>query len=313
MYSTVLRQFKSYCPGGLRQLFLQTAHQPSSLTALLIFGGTKGIYYIYYFTASQTTKMMTKPLLSGIAKLRVDRGVPVSTLSFLNMNGGATGLVDLTNEAAGFFINLRIPATLLVGASLGVLFAGSVSKEAMKTRPKLERECIRCYNSCIFLSFVLALTTSAFATAASVKIMHADFNPLAESAYALLCREFEFEFITTRLSYLSSLMAFMVGITSRAFVEYNLLDSERRDEFYVLCFGMMAIVTHLGSYINSTLYSSQNLLGMAFTLARIVVERAFLEHRPLQILSLGCSAVMTFFLTRVLFFKRKGKPEDLFL
>lgn len=166
---------------------------------------------------------------------------------------------------------------------------------------------------CVLLSFMLSLCTVVIATATGVTNMHGGFNPMAESAYNLLMKEFEFEFITTRLSYLTSLLSFIVGITGRVLLEYKLLHKDRTEEAFVVCFGMTAVVTHLLSYINSTLYSSQSLIGLAIRLGRIIIDRAVHEHRPLQLVSLGFSAITSFFLLRVLFFKKKGKVDDVIL
>lgn len=233
-------------------------------------------------------------------------------VAFRGGGGGAVALKDFTSVADGYFGGIRTPATLLVGASLGALFApGTTSELETKSRP--ERLCVRLYNSCVLLSFMLSLCTIVTSTAAGVSILHGNFDPLADSGYTLLMREFEFEFITARLSYLSSLLSFIVGVTSRTLVEFNLLHSEQREEAFVICFGMAALVMHLWSFINSTLYSDQSLMGMAVHLGKIVFQRALLEHRPLQIFSLVCSLLSAGFLTKVLFYKKKGKAEDVIL
>lgn len=77
---------------------------------------------------------------------------------------------------------------------------------------------------------MLSLCTVVFATAAGVTILRGDFNPMAESAYALLSKQFEFEFLTVRLSYLSSLLSFAIGIAGRILLEYKRLHKERREE-----------------------------------------------------------------------------------
>lgn len=249
--------------------------------------------------------MLLKPSSSIFAKLTALRGgaAPIKNVAALK---------DFTSDAAVYFGGIRTPATLLVGASLGALFApGTTSELQSKSLP--ERLCVRLYNSCVLLSFMLSLCTIVTSTAAGVSILHGNFDPVAESGYMLLMREFEFEFITARLSYLSSLVSFIVGVTSRTLVEFNLLRSEQREEALVICFAMAALVTHLWSYINSTLYSDQSLVGMAIHLCKIVFQRAMLEHRPLQIFSLACSVISIAFLTKVLFFKKKGKAEDVIL
>lgn len=235
----------------------------------------------------------------------------------LGIRGGAAGasavLNDFASDADGYFGAIRTPASLILGASLGALFTNINDRDEMAAKTKGERQCTRLYNSCVLLSFMLSLCTVVFSTAAGVTIMHGGFDPMAKSAYDLMMKEFEFEFITTRLSYLSSLLSFIVGITGRVLLEYKLLRKEKSEEAYAVCFGMGAIVMHLWSYINSTLYSSQSLIGLAIRLGKLTVQRAVHEHRPLQVLSLGCFVISTYFLTRVLLFKKKGKVDDVIL
>ena len=236
--------------------------------------------------------------------------------SIVNMRGGAATAAALQNfagEAEGYFWGIRTPASLILGASLGALFTDVNDRDEMKARTRAERECTRLYNSCVLLSFMLSLCTVVFATAAGLTILHGDFNPMAESAYALLMQQFEFEYLTVRLSYLSSLLSFVIGIAGRILLEYKLLHKERREEAIVVCFGLSAVVTHLWSYINSTLYSSQSLVGMAMKLGAIIVQRAVIQHHPLQIVSLACSAIATSSCIHVLFFKKKGKVDDIIL
>lgn len=196
--------------------------------------------------------------------------------SVVTIRGGraatAVALQNFASEAEGYFGGIRTPASLILGASLGALFTDVNDRDEMKTRTRAERECTRLYNSCVLLSFMLSLCTVVFATAAGVTILRGDFNPMAESAYALLNKQFEFEFLTVRLSYLSSLLSFVIGIAGRILLEYKLLHKERREEAIVVCFGLGAVVTHMWSYINSTLYSSQSLAGMAMKLGAIIVQ-----------------------------------------
>lgn len=265
--------------------------------------------------ASQRVVRLAPSPLSLVLMRKLSLPSTIST-SLLALRGGdaATLVKDFSGDAAGYFSGIRTPASLILGASLGALFAPSFQPEDMKFKTPAERLCVRFYNSCVLVSFMLSLCTLATATAAGVTIMHGNFDPMAASAYQLLFREFEFEFTTTRLSYLSSLLSFILGVLSRTLVEFNLLDKKRREEALVVCFAMAALVTHIWSYINSTLYSNQSLIGMALQLTKMTLSRALLEHRPLQILSVGCSVVSTAFLIHVVLFKKKtNKPDDLIL
>lgn len=231
------------------------------------------------------------------------------------LRGGATTpiLQDFSSCASEYFSGIRTPASLILGASLGALFTYHSDVDDMRQKSQAERLCTRLYNTLVLASFVLSFCTTTVATAAGVTIMHQNAIAKAESAYQLLMRDFEFEFITCRLSYLASLLSFVMGITCRILLEFKLLHKSKREEACVVCFSMGAIVTHLWSYINSTLYTSQSLFSLAICLFQIMLRRAFYEHRPLQIASLTCSTLATYFLIKVLFFKKKGAPHDVIL
>lgn len=224
----------------------------------------------------------------------------------------ASPLLDFTKEADAYFGNIRTPASLILGASLGALFtnANTTSQPQMTA---LERTYTRFYNTCVFCSYLLSFTTLVFSTAVGVTLLHQDFDPKAVSAYQLLMREFEFEFITVRLSYLLSLVTFVSGITARILVEYKLLVPERRDEARVVCFGVTATMTHLWSYINSTLApSDQTMWSLAWRWVQLVLTRTIEQHRPVQMLSLISAALTVFFYSRVLQ-KTKRKRDDAIL
>lgn len=232
------------------------------------------------------------------------------------LRGGASSSVvlhDYSGVVAEYFSSIRTPASLILGASIGALFVTDLSGGTMREKSKSERLCTRFYNTCVLFSFLLSLCTTVTATAAGVTLLHHSGLAKAESAYAVLMRDFEYEFITVRLSYLSSLLCFVIGITSRIMLEYKLLDKRRRDEAYVVCFSIGAVVAHLWSYINSTLHSSQSLFGLFVSLIQIIVRRGFHEHKPLQVVSIACSTLAAIFLTKVVFFKKKGNPDDVIL
>lgn len=240
--------------------------------------------------------------------------VGLKSASILTALRAGGNLVDYSGAAAEYFSSIRTPASLVLGASLGALFVNDLSDtETILEKSRAVRLCTRFYNTCVVASFLTSLCCNVMATAAGVTIIHNDFVKEAESAYALLMREFEFEFITVRLSYLASLLFFVIGISNRILIEFNLLDKNKREELGVVCCGIGAVVTQMWSYINTTLYSTQSLIGLAAKLFQLTFQRAVLEHRPLQIVSLILSALTTFFLTRVLFFKKKDNSNDVIL
>jgi hypothetical protein len=71
------------------------------------------------------------------------------------------------------------------------------------------------------MAFVLSLDVIATATMASTSILHGRFNQIAENAYQLMVREFEYDFVTTRWSFLVSLFCFLGVVTSRLMLEFD--------------------------------------------------------------------------------------------
>jgi hypothetical protein len=139
----------------------------------------------------------------------------------------------------------------------------------METKSPTERLVIQIYHAMVLISFILSLSTIVVATAATVTIMHGTFDVMAETAYILLQRELEFEFVSSRWAFLMSLVTFLVGVTGRVLLEFNLLTEKRRSLALGVVFSMTALVSHLFSYINSTLYCWPNFLMMTFHLIKV--------------------------------------------
>lgn len=176
---------------------------------------------------------------------------------------------DFTAAAVGFFGGVRIPASLVAGASIGQLF--SLKKETMdiSSKPVTERILIQMYNIFILASFLFSMCSIVVSTAANVSILYGGFNPLAETGYELLKREFPLEFIGTRFCFLTSLMSFLVAVTSRIIFEFRLYEKERRDGGLAVILSMATLVSCLLSYVNTTLYCWPNLPRMGIYIMKV--------------------------------------------
>jgi hypothetical protein len=99
-------------------------------------------------------------------------------------------------ELRGFFGGIRIPATFLAGSSLAAIFtlksaANSLSNDLQLS--KLERRVIKFYHLVSLLAFLLSLNTIVLATSAHTAVLHGRFDQMAETAYLMMKREFEYE------------------------------------------------------------------------------------------------------------------------
>ena len=226
----------------------------------------------------------------------------------LRGGGGAAEAVVMKNfagDALGFFGGIRIPATFLAGSSLAAIFtlksaAGKLYSDEEKSKmSRLEIAVVKFYHLVSLSAFVLSLNTIMTATSASTSILHGRFDPLAETvgltynqsilqyiflcsllllfflcfqAYLLLKREFEYEFVSCRFSFLASTFCFIGIVMSRLLIEFELLkgsDEKKKDMAVMVTCSVGALAAHLFSYINQNLYCWNSLIGMAAHFAKV--------------------------------------------
>ena len=205
-------------------------------------------------------------------------------------------LKDYTGEAMGWFAGIRVPASLIVGASLGSLFTMSSRMKEKSKLSKAEYIAVQLYHCLILGAFILALNTVVVATASNVEVMQRDFNPMARSGYSLLKREFEYPFVTCRLGFLSALILFIKSILIRTIIEFDALKNDDKSLAVGLSLIAVALSSHLVSFVNDTVVCWDGLLSMIKSWMILLSKRAFDGNHPLQLLSLifGSSGLFFF-------------------
>lgn len=173
-------------------------------------------------------------------------------------------LKDFTAEGAKFFASVGTPAALVTGSSLATLFALSEATTTTDHCGKLKKRLVRLYHVFVLTSFVLAMNTVIISSVATVSMLHGRFDPKAETAYMMLRREFDYEFVLTRWSFIVALLCFLLGVTTRVILEYGLIAREKRMEAIAVVLLLSALIAQMLSYVNQTLYCWPNLLQMTF-------------------------------------------------
>mmetsp|Transcript_2538 Transcript_2538/g.5413 ORF Transcript_2538/g.5413 Transcript_2538/m.5413 type:complete len:334 (-) Transcript_2538:191-1192(-) len=262
---------------------------------------------------------------------------PASIGGILLRGGGAAADTVVTQnfygDALGFFGAIRIPATFFAGSSLAAIFTLKSAFSSLSSNNEegkittLERRVIKFYHLTSLLAFLLSLNTVVAATSAHTSILHGRFNQMAESAYVLMSREFEYEFVSVRWSFLTSIFCFLGMVTSRVLIEFGLLrkeceetkkdntlpsiefgslkkhdetrDETRKDMAMLVVCSVGALAAHLLSDVNQKLRCWPSLIGMTVHLAQLVMKRAFVEKRPLQIVSVLCTLTSVFYVGKL--------------
>jgi hypothetical protein len=253
-------------------------------------------HYDYRSTFSNTTSSSTVAATNNIKKnvlsLRGGFIVASSTSSTTSTSHLAQSLQDYSGAASAFFSGIRLPATLIVGASLNNLFA--LSRQKNEANNQQEVIAMKLCNTFSFVSCLLSLITVVVATAVNVSILHGGYNAMATTGYALLKREFGLEFLTCRLSLQSGLLSFLIALSNRVLYEFGLLKPGKEDLRNVLTFTMLSVIFGLLSYINSTLYCWDNLFYMSVHFMK-EIARLVLSVDKMRPFRFGCmvSTVMS--------------------
>lgn len=227
-------------------------------------------------------------------------------------------LKDFSGQALGYFVGIRLPASFLAGSSLGAIFTLKSAVANISSRTTIERRCIEFYHISALLAFILSFNTIFTATVACTAVLHGRFDPMAETAYGLLRREFDYEFTTVRWSFLMSLFSFLGAVTARMLIEFDLLSKDcgsthtRRDVGLAVVFSMAALIAHLLSYVNQNLWCWKSLIGMTVHFFKLLFRRSFVEQSPMEVLSLCCGSAALFIVCRIAvreFYSTNSKDE----
>jgi hypothetical protein len=197
-------------------------------------------------------------------------------------------LKDYQGAALSFFTNVRVPAALIAGTSVGSLFSLVKLVNSEKHGSPFQSWLLKVYHILCLATLILSLNVVVTATAASTTLLLGDHVGMATSAYEFLNREIRYEFVTTRWSYLMANLLFIAGITTRAVLEFELLNANRRRFAVVVVLTMTALLTHLLSYVNSTLHCWDSLIDMTFDVIKLIVGKAIRGGSPLETISVAC-------------------------
>lgn len=135
------------------------------------------------------------PMLMATPAAAVTGGVPLPKL--VNCVGGA----------ASFFANVRLPAALLAGASIGQLF--------VKVEDRRGKWVQMAFTISMIVTTMLELSVVFVSTASGTRLLAGGFDPMAYDALAFLVREFELPFTLCRAFFFTGLKIFVAALGLR--------------------------------------------------------------------------------------------------
>ena len=217
------------------------------------------------------------------------------------LRGGASceNCNELASSAYDWAINLGAPAALVAGAVVATIYENlrSGSLDIQKNDNVYTRFAKKTTSLLLYSSFALQMISIFVTTITGTMLLSKDFSNLESTANHLhtplqfLHEHFEFEYLTSRLSFLQGLLNWLGGVA----LEHTI----RRKEEGLAAYKMNTFVASatctlillLFSFYNAHLTFYKNYFDMWMTWIRITFQRFFLHYppRPLAVLFIPCS------------------------
>lgn len=178
-------------------------------------------------------------------------------------SAGAVVLKDQTPFVSGYFNSMRLPATFMTTQALNTLLKLKINKDDEADNTATETLLIQITQFLITMAFMTAITSVVSGTSASVKVLHGGFDPVAATPYDLLVRNFEFEFLSVRWTFLTSIFCFLTGMGTQGIVQFNLLDPGKSRMLAIFVGTLTSVTCFLISYVNNNIFDYGSLLGMS--------------------------------------------------
>lgn len=218
--------------------------------------------------------------------------------------GKSAGTIDVLKDqtpfVSAYFNSMRLPATFMTTQALNALFKLKVNKEDEAENSEVTKLLVQMTQFFIMVAFLTAITSVVSGTAASVKMLHGGFDPVAPTPYDLLVRHFEFEFLSVRWTFLMSIFCFLIGMGTQGIVQFHLLENKHLLAIFVGT--LLSVTSFLVSYVNNNIFDYGSLIGMTtHFLALIFLD--IQKAEPMVIMFMVSSIV-----TGLLFVQRILKP-----
>jgi len=194
------------------------------------------------------------------------------------MAADAAALVNCVGPAGGFFGNVRVPAALLAGATLGQAFA-KPDESRGKWLPTA-------FSLLMITSLIMEVMVVFASTATATRLLGGGFDPMATNAIAFLTREFEMPFVFCRFTFFAGLLAFLAGLCLRVWAA---VPGPFGSAVAVVIAGNSLMMLE---YFNSTVISYRfGIVGLGVRLGQLM----FLNAGPLGLLGMVTSLMGTAF------------------
>jgi hypothetical protein len=193
--------------------------------------------------------------------------IPESMLEREDMPGVTVReLKDQTRESIEYFASERVPAALIAGATLGILFAYPLTVG----EPTFAAISKRVYMMLVTLSLSNTLTAVFASSLAIVRLLGHEHEPMAKDPLVMMLRETPLLFLAVRVHYVAGLLSFVGALSVRMFTDY--FPTSPTFAKGLVCLAGATLAFMLALY-NSTLIHFNSYTGMVVSYIRVLFAR----------------------------------------
>jgi hypothetical protein len=210
-----------------------------------------------------------------------------AVVNVLRAGAALTATKDYGDVAIQYFTSIRVPAALVAGSSLAALFAlvDEAKVESMGEETSLERKLVLLYHVLVLSSFLLSINVIIVSTAMSNVFLLGVNNPMATSTYALLKREYDYEFALTSWSFMTSVFSFLSGVAVRGLIQFEMFTKRRKRHALLAICSVSSMVLHLMGFVNRRLPHWPNMFRMTVDVTTMFVQRSIQGGAPCELAS----------------------------
>ena len=283
-----------------RWAMVSSSRHPGSflITSLHKASVYQGLELPHWQLLNQETKPYDQVLHDGIVARPVDDGsrshtTSITLLRTLRGGAGAGGNVldidELVGDAYDWCNNLGAPAALVAGAVLATLYenfrGGQLELHRGDTHYIMAAK--KLTNMLLLSAFAMQIVSIVVTTVMGGVLRSYDYSSTsstATSGLAFLQEQYEFEFLTSRLSFLQGLINWLAGVA----IEYTIprkgegQAAKKMDHFIAL--SLATLIVLLLSFYNSHLSFYPNYFQMVLRWVHVTTIKYFETFQPLMIL-----------------------------
>lgn len=190
------------------------------------------------------------------------------TFNIQTMESTPTSPHDFSHQAIHFIESYRTPYAILAAISCHIHFQ-MMHQHDTQNLTGIEKFATQQCSISFMVPAICSLIILLSATLAESTISRGEFDPVADSMYTLMMREFRFEYAAIQWCSIISILSFIRGVYLHYIIHNRIFPKHKGEEFAMIFADGLSLLAGILSYINVSLHSWDNLFDMTVDLVKV--------------------------------------------